>query len=180
MKNMTQNEKEEQFKEIYVCNKDWIFRLCCGFTDNLDIRNDLFQEVMTNIWRSLESFEGRSAIKTWLYRVAVNSVLSFYHKSIKKTKAEVSFENQSIFHPTVAANQEHHVQTEDLINHLYNNIQKLLPLERTLISLHLEGLSNIEIANVCGLKEVSIRVKIHRIRKKLKILMEENNESGSH
>ncbi len=78
---MNQKEKEKLFSEIYTSFKAKIHRICNGFIYEKEQVDDLFQEIMINIWNSLERFRGDSQIGTWIYKVAVNTALLYKQKN---------------------------------------------------------------------------------------------------
>ena len=76
--------KEKYFKSIVNENKDKIYRICCYYLSDKDSRQDLYQEILVNIWKSLDGFRKEAAISTWIYRIAVNSSLMFIYKERKR------------------------------------------------------------------------------------------------
>ena len=80
---MTDTQKEKEFKQLLADNKDMIYRLSYAYLYNKDDIDDLFQEIMINIWNSLDKFRNESKISTWIYRIAVNSALMHNKKDNK-------------------------------------------------------------------------------------------------
>ena len=159
--------KEQQFNDLYAKNKDKIYRICCYYMDDPDDRQDLFQEVLTNIWRGLDRFEGRSKVSTWVFRIAVNSALAHRKKQRRENSSMNLAENEfadGYVHDSTEGEQES-------IRQLHRAISGLNKIERAIISLMLEDVSQKEIAEIMGFTENNIRVKIHRIKGKLKTLL---------
>ena len=128
----------------------------------------MYQEVLVNIWKSLDNFRGDSAISTWVYRVAVNTSLSFTGKSYKQMKLMVHSDTQNLSSILDEENLEEKLQQEDLLDRMQVELNLLSVIDKTLISLMLEGLNMKEVANIIGISESNTKVKIHRIKAQLK------------
>lgn len=157
---------EERFSEIIRDNEARIRHLCRVYTDRRDEARDLFQEILIQIWQSLPSFEGNAQIDTWIYRLAVNTAISFVRK--KKTRKEYyrkykkeqkSGREGAVAQPADAANEE--------LQALYDAISQLNSSEKAIITMYLEEFSYSEIAFVTDISENYVGVKVHRIKKKL-------------
>jgi RNA polymerase sigma-70 factor (ECF subfamily) len=166
--------RETQFEAAVEGNKDRIYRICCCYVRDEEQRKDVYQEVLINIWGSLESFKGNSQIGTWIYRIAVNTCLGYARNENRRRK--VFDENKKVDFeaiPDQTAGGPSAEMEEDL-RRLYDCINLLQPVEKTLVSLYLEDLSTAEISDVLGISEGNARVKLHRIKKVLKETMEES------
>lgn len=160
-------KKEEHFNKIIAENNERIQRICRYYGYGTSSQDDLYQEVLINIWKSLDRFKGNCAISTWIYRVAVNTSLTYAGKAYKQLKliiTDLPIENMNLLIDD--AEQEH--ETEKHIAELQNELNLLPVIDKALISLMLEGLSMKEIADVVGLTESNVKVKIHRIKTDLK------------
>lgn len=168
--------KEEKFKIIVEQNKEKIQRICRYYNPNKEDQKDMYQEVLVNIWKSLDSFRGEAAISTWIYRITVNTSLSFTGKAFKHMKMMVNADTQNL--NTIIDDQtlENKLKQEKQLNELQTEINLLSVIDKALISLMLEGLSMREIADVIGITEPNVKVKIHRIKDQLKTKM----TGGSH
>lgn len=173
------DSKEGRFKTAIESNKDRIYRLCCCYVPDPDERKDVYQEVLIHIWQSLDSFEGKSEISTWIYRIAVNSCLGYLRAERRRKRifdgnadlrsTEVPDQGQS----DVGGNMDADVQK------LYDAIGQLEPVERALISLYLEDVSTRDMAAIFGISEVNVRVRLHRVKGRLKEMLEvSEHESG--
>lgn len=164
--------KESYFRKVIKENKDRIYRICCYYISTDNYRQDLYQEILVNIWKELESFRAESAISTWIYRIAVNTSLLFIYKE-KKLK---------VINEDISKLKVEYIQDEELIkdkidlekniNLLLRCINKLPATDKTIISLVLENLSYKEISEITGLTINHIGVKVNRIKKELKKIME--------
>ena len=160
--------KEEQFKQIVADNGDRIARICRYYNPNVEDQKDMCQEVLVNIWKSLDRFRGDSAISTWVYRIAVNTSLNFTGKTFRNMKLMVDSDPQNLNVLLDDDELELKIKKEDRFEQLQEQLNLLSVIDKALMSLVLEGLSMREIADVIGLTEPNVRVKIHRIKEQLK------------
>ena len=167
--------KEDQFNKIVAENSDRIHRICRYYNPNPEDQKDMYQEVLVNIWKSLGNFRGDSAINTWVYRVAVNTSLSFAGKAFKQMKLMINTDTQNLGNILDNSEIVEKLKKEDQLNQLQNELNVLSVIDKMLVSLMLEGLSTREIAEIIGITEPNVRVKIHRIKKELRIKL--NNSS---
>lgn len=153
-------EIEEKFLEELEVHKDSLWRICSVYAIDSEMAKDYFQESVLNIWKSLPSFNGKSSLKTWMYRITINVCLGL-EKKRKKVKLEFIefFEDKSVI--------EKEKKSDSNLNQLRMCVSKLDTSNKTIISLYLEELPYKEIANISGLTENHIAVKIKRIKKKL-------------
>jgi RNA polymerase sigma-70 factor, ECF subfamily len=166
-------DKESRFKEIIESNKDRIFRICCGYVHDEDERKDVYQEIVINIWKSLDGFRGQSLVSTWIYKIAVNTCLGYLRTETRRRKY---LDPESSKHLDLIPQEDHDETQEELhrsIDHMYRCISTLSPVDRALIALYLEDVSSKESAEILGMSEPNVRVRLHRIRKVLKSLLEE-------
>ncbi len=164
---MNRYKKEEQFKQIVDENRDRIMRICRYYNPDTEDQKDMFQEILVNVWKSLDSFRGDSKISTWVYRIAINTSLSFTGKVFRQMKLLVD-KDVHLMEVLVDDDMQLKQQYETDFETLQIHLNQLTVIEKAMISLMLEGLSMREIADVIGLTENNIRVKIHRIKDKLK------------
>jgi RNA polymerase sigma factor (sigma-70 family) len=166
--------KESLYRSAIESNRDRIYRVCCCYVSDRVERNDVYQNVLVHIWQSLEKFEGKSDISTWIYRITVNTCLGFLRS--ERRRREIFDENIRTAETEMpdTSHGEEVGEIDSDIRHLYACIAKLPTLDRTLISLHLEELSTRQMADILGISEANVRVKLHRIKKALKDLWEED------
>jgi len=162
---MTHAERERQFLDLFNSNRASIRRLCYGFLNSPSEVDDLFQEVMTNVWNSLPNFRGDAKISTWVYRIAVNTAL-VYRKKWKQGEDLSDFPDQ-----TRGTHQE--LEDRERLDALHRAIATLPDQDRLVVSLLLEGLSYKEIAEVTGITVNYVGVKISRIKGTLEQLIGE-------
>ncbi len=168
--------KEEQFKKIVAENGDRIARICRYYNPDKEDQKDMHQEILVNIWNSLDRFRGESAVSTWIYRIAINTSLSFTGKAFRHMKLQINTDQQNLNILLDDNEVELKLKQEANLEQLQNQLNQLSVIDKALISLLLEGLSMREIADVIGLTEPNVKVKIHRIKELLKQNMGKNNQ----
>ena len=160
---------DQNFQNLLEENKQMIWRICCGYLKDEDLRKDLYQEICINIWKSLKSFEGRSSIRTWMYRIAVNTALFYAKAQQKKHSTDESIGNKDfVADPMVGDSSEQ----EQKLKLLYQCIHALPDVDRLVITMVLEKVSYKEIAETLGITVSNTGVKVTRIKKKLAKMME--------
>lgn len=148
---MTEHEFTEQIRRC----QGIIFKVIRLYVNHSEDEKDLYQEIMFQAWKSYGNFKGDSKFSTWLYRVSLNTVLSFKRRpNIVKTHEDLSSLN-------VVAPQ---TRPADEVEALWNTIKSLGEIDRMIITLHLDGYENEEIADISGLSSGNVRVKLHRIK----------------
>lgn len=152
------------FNEIYKWYWQKIFRLCMGYVNDFDLAQDLAQETFIMVWRQLPKFRNESNMGTWIFRIASNNCLRHIEKEKRVVKTDLP----------VNLKEENGESIEPQIQMLYQFISELPETDRIIISLELEEIKQAEIANIVGLSEVNVRVKIHRIKEKLMLKFKEN------
>jgi RNA polymerase sigma-70 factor (ECF subfamily) len=167
-------DRETQFKAVLEENQDRIYRICCCYIRDVDERQDVFQDVLLQIWKSLDMFANRSAISTWVFRVAVNVCLGHLRLAQRRNRLFTQKAADATASGELASDNPQKMESD--LRHLYQCIQRLPDLDKTLVSLFLEDASTKEIAEVTGISEINVRVKLHRIKKSLKQLWEETGD----
>lgn len=154
-------EKQAQFNELFNKHYPKVVRLCKGyFNRDTDLAADASQEVFIKVWQNLDSFRNESSISTWIFRITVNTCLVYLRK--KSTKKEI----RSNQFPNLES-ENYSPEIEDKLSKMYACIQKLDEMGKMIILMVLEGVDYSEIAQVVGLTEETLRVRIHRIKKSL-------------
>jgi RNA polymerase sigma factor (sigma-70 family) len=135
--------------------------------DNADDQNDLFQEIVYQLWKSYDSFKQQSQFSTWMYRVALNTAILYLRKD--KTKLN----DYGALSENMAQEDDRSAEKENQLAHFYKALQKLDKIEKAIMFYHLENYSHKEIATNLGITEVNARVKLNRAKDKLKILIKQ-------
>ncbi len=159
-------EQKIPFESIYNEYHAMVRQLCLGYLKgNTTIANDLCQEVFINIWNSIDQFKRQSTVKTWVYRITVNTCLQYLRK-------EKSRQKRAFNHP-----EEETGYGKSDYPELYNAIGQLKKVDRLITMMLLEELSYEEIGDILGISPTNLRVKIHRIKKKLKKLVRDEQRT---
>ena len=168
------NRKEEKFKQLIAEQHERILSICRHYAGPGDSCKDLYQEVLINIWKSFDSFRGESAISTWIYRIALNTALSYSAKEFKRMNFNLSLENTKI--PVMLDDSADNAQLkESQLDALHVEINNLSVIDKLLVSLMLENLSTREMADIIGITEPNVRTKLTRIRENLRQTLNTND-----
>ncbi|PIF31882.1 RNA polymerase sigma-70 factor (ECF subfamily) [Flavobacterium sp. 9] len=155
-------EKEQEFLNRIEKHKGILYKVSKMYMDNHDDQQDLFQEIVCQLWKSYDSFRNESQFSTWMYRVAVNTAIVFLRKEKRKVdKYEIASENIK------EDEGDSHIK-ESQIDHFYKAVQKLEKIDKAIIFYQLEGFSHKEIGDNLGISEGNARVKLNRAKEKLK------------
>lgn len=166
--------KEIKFRKIIEENEHKISSICRYYSSNAENQKDLYQEVLINIWKSLDSFRGDAQLSTWIYRVAVNTAMGFANKEIKRQKIFLDH-NENILNNLVDLEENLAKDKEKLVQQLENQINQLSVIDKIIMTLVMESVNHREIASVIGITEPNVRVKIHRIKNELKETLKISN-----
>jgi len=153
----------DTFEQLLKENKHKIYRICRIYAVAPIEPQDLFQEVVFQIWKSLPTFKGKSSMETWVYRIALNVCLRSKMKLDKKNQKTSRFD---AIHFTPVTETIDSFE-EEKFKYLKECIETLNESETSIIVLYLDELSYKDIAEITGLSENHIAVKMKRIRKKL-------------
>lgn len=156
-------ENEQQFTDIVRCNRSTIYTVCYMFSKDNDEVADMFQEVLIRLWNGMESFDGRSNIKTWIYRVALNTCITIDKRKKRNHKTQLSMDIDYFNSREVKSEQA---------QFLHQRISCLQPLDSAIVLLWLEEISYDEIAAIIGITAKNVSVRLVRIREQLKRMKE--------
>ena len=168
-------DREKLFKETIAQNKERIFRICSYYFPEPGDRDDAFQDALIRIWDNFSSFKGQSQVSTWIYRVAVNTCLGFMRREKRRKEIIDTAKPVEKINQTVDDSLDERKQTEEKLKFFSDFIYRLPVSDRTLVSLYLEELSTKEMAEITGLSESNVRVRIFRIKEQVKNEWEEKN-----
>lgn len=156
---------EQEFANIVREHKSTIYTVCYMFSKNQDEVDDLFQEVLLNLWRGIEHFKGESKLDTWIYRISLNTCISADRKK-KKHATETLSQQADIYAATDEAETRQ-------IQMLHKRVHRLRPFDRAIVLLWLEGLPYDEIGAITGISAKNVSVRLVRIREELKQMTDE-------
>ena len=142
-----------------------LFKVCNLYCEHAFERQDLFQEIVIQLWKAYPGFRGESKFSTWLYRIALNTAISDLRR---KKKHIVSIEPESL--PDGIEDIESYKEKEEKLIHLYKAINQLTEIEKAIVMLYLEDKSYDEMEDILGINQNNLRVKMNRIKEKLRKL----------
>ncbi|QJX49233.1 sigma-70 family RNA polymerase sigma factor [Hymenobacter taeanensis] len=143
-----------------------LHRICRMYCADADDRQDLYQEIVLQLWRAYPQYEARAKFSTWLYRIALNVAISDLRQRSRKPVAERFGDTV----PDVAPPPDAGPDAEDL-GQLYRAIERLSDVEKAFVLLYLEERTYEEMADILGITQNHVRVKMHRVQDKLRHLL---------
>ena len=157
---------EKGFLQIITENQGIIHKVCSIYCDLEEDRRDLFQEILVQLWKSYPTFRNESKFSTWMYRVALNTAITSFKKDKRQPdKSGIPYESLQL------AEEMYDSRGEEQIRMLNKAVSQLTGIEKSIILLFLEDKKYEEIAEITGITQNYVRVKMNRIKKKLKLLM---------
>jgi RNA polymerase sigma factor (sigma-70 family) len=162
-----ENFEEESFNKLVISNHASIYRICRAYIYDASLADDLYQEILFQIWKSIKNFKGNSKVNTWVYRIAVNTAISFNLKNKRHQHQSLPDSIQLPYEDTMS----NKLEEEQKLDHLRYCINMLEPADRLIISLVLEDKSYKDIAEITGNNMNHVGVKINRIKARLLKLM---------
>lgn len=159
---MTTTNQEQEFIALMQEHQGLLYKICRVYATHEADREDLYQEMVVQLWKSFHSFRGESKFTTWMYRIALNTAISTVRK--KNRSIMISYPEEL---PREAADEKDHSREEQL-SALYTSIAKLSDLERAIVTLYLEDKSYDEMEEILGISNGALRVKMNRIKEKLR------------
>jgi len=158
--------KEEKQKKEFVRlvneSQGIVHKVCRMYCDDDAHREDLFQEIILQLWKSYPTYKGESKFSSWMYRVALNVAIQDFRK--EKKRKLLFLESFELKEPASIPKNE---QRDEQIKALYMAISNLDKIERAIMLLYLDEVANEEIADIVGISQNYVRVKMTRIRTKL-------------
>ena len=157
---MIDKKLTDEFLELVEKNKKLIYKVSHMYCDNTIDKKDLFQEIVANLWKAYPNFKGNSKVSTWIYRISINTAISWIRNYVKN--------NNHIEYTNVMPQIQDNPALDELYDQLYCAIGVLNRLDKALILLQLDGYSYDEISEIIGLTKTNVATKISRIKLKLK------------
>lgn len=152
---------EKEFTTAVSQHKDTIYMVCYMFSkDNAEVE-ELYQEILINLWRSFPSFEHRSSLRTWICRISLNTCISIDRKKRRRSKLPLEMD--------IDLYNDSDRDTKQ-IKMLHERINRLGPFDRAIILLWLENMSYEEIGAIVGISEKNVSVRLYRIKEQLKTM----------
>ena len=162
------NNAEQEFLQLINQNQGIVRKVCHLYGRNDTDKEDLYQEIVIQLWKAFSSFRGEAKFSTWMYRIALNTAISNLRKQTKKVA--LSFP-EFIPHENADTNDEK--IKEEKLSEMYAAISRLTEVEKAIVMLYLEDKSYEEMEEILGISNGTLRVKMNRIKDKLRSLTKE-------
>lgn len=156
---------QEEFVRQVQTNQGIIHKICRLYGQTQPDREDLFQEIVVQLWKSVPKFRGESKFSTWIYRVALNTAISDFRK--KKRRLPVS---ETEVASLEIKSELSEINEQEKLNSLYAAISRLPEIDKAVVMLYLEDRSYEEMEDILGISTNNLRVKMNRIKEKLRQL----------
>lgn len=166
---MRKGEAEKLFERYIKENELLLHKICSIYAFTTADRQDLFQEMVLQLWKAFPKFRGASKFSTWLYRVAINTAITGLRK---KKNFITSYEPANL--PVQASDENISIGEEEQSQQLYAAIEQLNPIEKSIVLLYMEEKSYEEMEDILGINQGSLRVKMNRLKEKLRQLAKKN------
>ncbi len=150
-----------EFERVIMENAGTINKLCRVYTFDHDEYEELFQEMLIQIWRSLGNFRGEAKLSTWIYRICINCALSFRAKTVRHKKRFESLDGKIFLSPIPESAYDQRRES------LYTAIRELRPVDRAIVSLFLDDKSYEETAEILGMTKTNVATRLMRLKRNL-------------
>lgn len=154
---------KDRFLEEIFQHQALIHKVCSIYRDTKEDREDLFQEITYQLWKSYPKFQARSKISSWIYKISLNTAIATF----RKPKIRISGKGDNLENMEIADL----ASEDDRKERLLATIKKLDDVERALVVLYLEEMSYKEMADIIGISENYVGVRLNRIKEKIKKLL---------
>ncbi|MEJ8817967.1 RNA polymerase sigma factor [Lacibacter sp. H407] len=151
---------EQAFLKDIQQHQNIIYKVCNLYRDRREDQEDLFQEIVYQLWKAYPGFKGEAKLSTWMYRIALNTAIAAY----RKPKIDITYPEELPDHVQYATD----TNSSENEQRLFRALRSLTDAEKAVISLYLEDYSYQEIAAITGLTESNVGVRLNRIKTKLK------------
>ena len=158
---LTNSTMKPEFEQVITENAVTINNLCRVYTFDRDEHEELFQEMLIQIWRSLGNFRGEAKLSTWIYRICINCALSFRAKTVRHKKRFETLDGKIFLEPIPET------AYDDQRESLYKAIRELKPVDRAIVSLFLDDKSYEETAEILGMTKTNVATRLMRLKRNL-------------
>ena len=168
---MLADKQGKLFKQWFGEHKGLVFKVVKAYAASPQDRDDLFQEILLQLWSSIPGFQGKAKEATWIYRVALNTALVWKRTEKRKRKRSRTefLDIQEI--SQAKGDCDELSQNQHVLDQVYNSIRQLPKSESSIVLLYLDGLSYDEMADVLGISKSNVGVRLNRAKKKLAQLL---------
>jgi RNA polymerase sigma-70 factor (ECF subfamily) len=159
---------QEAFIRLVEEHRGMLYKVCRMYCFTEHDRQDLFQEIIVQLWKSYPAFRGEARFGTWLYRIALNTAISGLRRQKRRL---VSTDPDQL--PAQLQDIQYSAEKEERLQQLYAAINRLTEVEKALTMLYLEDKSYQEMEDILGISQNNLRVKMNRIKEKLRKITKE-------
>lgn len=152
---------EPEFEQTIKENAGILHKLCRVYTNNADEYEELFQEMLVQVWRTIKDFRGDAKISTWIYQVCINTALSFRSKLKRSRNRFESLDGKVFIQPLPDTDEDERLPS------LYAAIRELKPIDRAIVSLYLDDKTYEETARILGISKTNVATRLMRLKKNL-------------
>jgi RNA polymerase sigma-70 factor (ECF subfamily) len=157
--------QQEEFVRLVNQNQALLHKVCNLYSHSIHDKEDLFQEIVVQLWKAWPGFRGDSKFSTWMYRIALNTAIS----GLRRRKNHISsYEPEKL--PAEIRDENDQKEQEERLAQLYQSIRKLTHIERAIVMLYLEDKTYEEMEEILGINQNNLRVKMNRIKERLRKL----------
>lgn len=153
--------EEAEFLSLIDHHQGIIHKICRLYRDSKEDREDLFQEIIFQLWKSAPTYEGKAKFSSWMYRIALSTAIAVY----RKKKPDIRYL------PALPDEQVAPTQRDEQREQFFQALKKLNDADKALITLYLEDLSYLEIAEIIGISESNVGVRLNRVKSKIQQLL---------
>lgn len=154
------DSKEQEFTDLVTKYKTTIYTVCYFYSKDKDEAEDYFQEILVNLWRGIDGFSGNSSLKTWIWKVSLNTCSNMERKKKRSPQTVPLSVDMDLYNDSDARSEQ--------IRMLYDRISRLGMFDRAIILLWLDGMSYQDIADVVGITVANVTTRLYRIKEQLK------------
>ena len=166
---MQKHELEKRFEAQIKQHEPLVYKVCHTYAYTEADREDLFQEIVIQVWKAYPNFKGDAKLSTWIYRVAINTAIN----GLRKRKISVTSHEPENLSSNVSDDSRHE-EEEERFQQLYKAIEQLNQVEKAIVMLYMEDYSYAEMEEILGIGQGNLRVKMNRIKDKLRQLTRNN------
>ena len=166
---MEKEDIEKRFVNEISNNEMLLHKVCRIYAYTFADRQDLFQEIVIQLWKAYPRFKGDAKISTWMYRIAINTAITGF----RKKKDFIAFIDPVAL-PGDVSDHPSEPEEEERFRQLYKAIEELNEIEKAIVMLYLEDQSYLQMEEILGISEGNLRVKMSRIKDKLRKMTKVN------
>ncbi|MEM7574915.1 MAG: sigma-70 family RNA polymerase sigma factor [Bacteroidota bacterium] len=158
---MTKAQRETQFQSWLKDHRRLLFKVVRAYAVLAEDQDDLFQEICLQIWRSVDRFKGQAKLSTWLYRIALNTAISWERKTSRQQQIQHGADYRQYLLIETSEGMD------ERLSWLYDEIRRLNRVDRSILLLKLDGYSYQEVSEILGISTNQLGVKLHRLKQQL-------------